>query len=238
MSYKKGDFMVSQLEIQKYYKEIEDAPIHEEQIVLMIKGIKELYPVNNVYFFKYSPILYSSEGIIYLNEANELSYIKNVQDDLRSLPIILNTIKNRKAQYFPNITIFSHNQNIPDGPIADSMLVLPICQSSNVIGYTVSTKFKDKEITDDIISSLTLYGKNFGKLLEKEYNYHPIVKLSNRELQVMQYLAYGSSIKKMADTMSISEHTVKEYIRSAVKKTQAENRLHAVVILLRKGLIA
>jgi DNA-binding CsgD family transcriptional regulator len=45
-------------------------------------------------------------------------------------------------------------------------------------------------------------------------------------------------MKEMAATMEISELTVKQYVKSAIKKLGAHNRSHAVGELLRKGIIS
>jgi len=231
--------MANEIDIQNYYKVIEEASTNEEKLILMVLGIKKLYPINNVYFFRFSPIGYYSEGVIYIDHLNEVTSIKYIHDDLRSLPTILTAIKNRKAVYLQKRSIFTHNEKIPGSSIAASMIILPVCQSSNVIGYIISTKFENNNLIDEkLLLSLTTYGKSFGKLLEREYNYYPTSTLSNREIQVMQSLAHGSNVKEIADTLGISEHTVKEYIRTAVRKLNARNRLHAVVILIRKGLIS
>lgn len=41
----------------------------------------------------------------------------------------------------------------------------------------------------------------------------------------------------MADSMTISELTVKQYVKSAIKKLGAQNRAHAVAELFRKELL-
>ena len=50
--------------------------------------------------------------------------------------------------------------------------------------------------------------------------------------------AWGESSKEMADSMNISELTVKKYVKSAIKKLGANNRSHAVGELIRKGIIS
>jgi DNA-binding CsgD family transcriptional regulator len=58
-----------------------------------------------------------------------------------------------------------------------------------------------------------------------------------RRLEVMQRISRGESTKEMADYMYISELTVNQYVKSAVKKLNAKNRAHAVAELMRKGII-
>jgi two-component system NarL family response regulator len=61
--------------------------------------------------------------------------------------------------------------------------------------------------------------------------------LTNRELEVLQLLAYGYTNKKIAEKMFISEQTVKSHVIHIFQKLGAADRTEAVAIALRKGLI-
>ena len=61
--------------------------------------------------------------------------------------------------------------------------------------------------------------------------------LSPREIDAMTLLAMGYSRAQVADTLSISEHTLRVYIESARFKLGAHNTTHAVVRALSLGLI-
>lgn len=61
--------------------------------------------------------------------------------------------------------------------------------------------------------------------------------LSPREVDSMTLLAMGYSRAQVADTLSISEHTLRVYIESARFKLGAMNTTHAVARALSRGLI-
>lgn len=61
--------------------------------------------------------------------------------------------------------------------------------------------------------------------------------LSPREVDAMTLLAIGYNRAQVADTLSISEHTVRVYIESARFKLGASNTTHAVAKALTRGLI-
>lgn len=61
--------------------------------------------------------------------------------------------------------------------------------------------------------------------------------LSPREVDAMTYLAMGYSRAQVANTLSISEHTLRVYIESARFKLGAMNTTHAVARALSRGLI-
>jgi len=57
---------------------------------------------------------------------------------------------------------------------------------------------------------------------------HP--ELSERELQVLQYLANGRSNKEIGQILSISESTVKSHVRSILAKLEAMGRTEAIAV--------
>nr|MDJ0823171.1 helix-turn-helix transcriptional regulator [Paracoccaceae bacterium] len=65
----------------------------------------------------------------------------------------------------------------------------------------------------------------------------PAQPLSPREIEAMTLLAVGYSRAQAADTLSISEHTLRVYIESARFKLGAMNTTHAVAKALSRGVI-
>ncbi|WP_417206467.1 helix-turn-helix transcriptional regulator [Antarctobacter sp.] len=61
--------------------------------------------------------------------------------------------------------------------------------------------------------------------------------LSPREIEAMTLLAVGYSRAQAADTLSISEHTLRVYVESARHKLGALNTTHAVARALSRGVI-
>jgi two-component system NarL family response regulator len=64
---------------------------------------------------------------------------------------------------------------------------------------------------------------------------HP--ELSNRETQVLQYLACGRSNKEIGKILYICEGTVKHHVKSILSKLDAIGRAEAIAIAARRGLI-
>jgi DNA-binding NarL/FixJ family response regulator len=59
--------------------------------------------------------------------------------------------------------------------------------------------------------------------------------LSEREIEVLRSVAKGRSNKIIADELAISEHTVKNHIKSILSKLNADDRTHAVTIAVKRG---
>jgi DNA-binding NarL/FixJ family response regulator len=61
--------------------------------------------------------------------------------------------------------------------------------------------------------------------------------LTPRELEVLKLISDGRRNKQIASELGISETTINFHIKNLVDKLKAEDRTHAVVVALRRGLI-
>ena len=61
--------------------------------------------------------------------------------------------------------------------------------------------------------------------------------LTDRELDVLRGVAKGNSNKIIASDLNISEHTVKNHLKSILSKLDASDRTHAVMIALKRGFL-
>jgi DNA-binding NarL/FixJ family response regulator len=61
--------------------------------------------------------------------------------------------------------------------------------------------------------------------------------LSAREVEVLRSIAGGRSNKIVAEALQISEDTVKGHMRNILSKLNANDRLHAVLIAMRRGIL-
>jgi DNA-binding NarL/FixJ family response regulator len=61
--------------------------------------------------------------------------------------------------------------------------------------------------------------------------------ITTRELDVLRAVASGHSNKIIASDLNISEHTVKNHLKSILSKLNASDRTHAVMIALKRGFL-
>jgi DNA-binding NarL/FixJ family response regulator len=61
--------------------------------------------------------------------------------------------------------------------------------------------------------------------------------LTTREIDVLRGVARGNSNGGIASELCISEHTVKNHVKSILSKLRAADRTHAVMIALKRGFI-
>ena len=61
--------------------------------------------------------------------------------------------------------------------------------------------------------------------------------LTPREIDVLRLIAGGNANKQIADRLSISEETVKGYVKNILSKLGVSDRTHAVTVALKRGII-
>jgi DNA-binding NarL/FixJ family response regulator len=62
-------------------------------------------------------------------------------------------------------------------------------------------------------------------------------ELTAREVQVLQLLVKGLANKQIGDALNITEHTVKDHLKSVFGKLQVEDRTEAVTAAIQRGII-
>lgn len=62
-------------------------------------------------------------------------------------------------------------------------------------------------------------------------------RLTQRELEILQALAEGSTVPEIAEALFISPHTVHSHVRSIMAKLAVHTKLDAVLLALRHGAI-
>jgi len=65
----------------------------------------------------------------------------------------------------------------------------------------------------------------------------PSVALTDREREVLQWIAKGASNQKIGENLHISEGTVRAHVHAILRKLGASDRAQAVMIAVRRGLL-
>jgi len=61
--------------------------------------------------------------------------------------------------------------------------------------------------------------------------------LSSREIEVLKRIAAGNTNRRIAEQLYISEDTVKAHVKNIMDKLSANDRTHAVMIAIKRGII-
>lgn len=90
----------------------------------------------------------------------------------------------------------------------------------------------------DIVAAVRMVGMGMDVLLPSEARAGtPDTRLSERQDEVLQLLATGTTIEEIAATLFLSPYTVKDHIKSLYRKLGARNRADAVLRAERVGLL-
>lgn len=119
--------------------------------------------------------------------------------------------------------------------VSDSRADIKALVAAGADGYLL----KDTE-PDELIALLhqALTGGEAYSSIVKEYLSDDLTQdsllstLTDRELQILQEVAKGHRNKQIADTLFISESTVKVHMKSLLKKLQVKSRTAATVLYL------
>jgi DNA-binding NarL/FixJ family response regulator len=65
-----------------------------------------------------------------------------------------------------------------------------------------------------------------------------VAPLTARETQILSYVANGNTNKQIASALEISEQTIKNHVSAILRKLNANDRAHAVVVAIRHGWIS
>lgn len=77
--------------------------------------------------------------------------------------------------------------------------------------------------------------KDFSLLGDR--NETVVAPLTQRERQILTYVADGNTNKQIAHILSISEQTIKNHVSAILRKLNANDRAHAVVLAIKSGWI-
>ncbi len=88
----------------------------------------------------------------------------------------------------------------------------------------------EPELTGAIVSE-------YRRLSNSAAGGHPSRTLSEKELEIIRYVAAGMSNKEIAEKLAYSEKTVKHYLSIIFQKLGTRDRTQAAIFALRNGLI-
>ncbi len=95
--------------------------------------------------------------------------------------------------------------------------------------------FDEPKVAERILKQFR--NQSRGVTASEEVNFSVFSPLSEREIEVLDKIAAGSSNKEIADGLGISTQTVKNHISSILRKLSLNDRTQAVIYALRRNWI-
>ena len=220
--------------IEAQLKDLAFIENQEQQICHILSTFDNLFSSEKLSFYRFSPIGFLAEGVAQL-ENGQIRSISYIRDDIRALPAIRKVVEENCSAYYSGIDYVTHvsSRYTLQSPI-EGVLVIPILANFLSVGYIVSEYFKvKKHFTIAELQQFNHFGDIAGRFIVKHHN-PSYLKLSPREIEIIEALSNGFSTKEMSHMMGLSEATIKQYIKQLLAKLNAKNRAHAVSIYLHR----
>jgi len=153
-----------------------------------------------------------------------LEAIQALQTEMPQVNILVLTVSENEADLFAAMK-FGARGYVLKNTEPDELIhaILHIAQGGVIVSPLMATKL------------LTEF-KDLTAGVEKESTPGTEADLSPREGEVLQLVAQGASNKKIADSLFISENTVKTHLRNIMEKLHLANRSQAAAYAVKRGL--
>jgi len=150
----------------------------------------------------------------------------------------------RIARNFPNTRVVILSPNPNDEELFDAIRSSAVaCLAKNatpdeLIGIVKRASHGEYPINESVINRPTVARHVLHEFQDIAALGDGIVTpLTQRERQILTYIANGNTNKQIASILSISEQTIKNHVSAILRKLTANDRAHAVVLAMRRGLI-
>ena len=153
-----------------------------------------------------------------------LEAIQAIQTEMPQINILVLTVSENEADLFAAMK-FGARGYVLKNTEPDELIhaILHIAQGGVIVSPLMATKL------------LTEF-KDLSAGVEKESIQEADSDLSPREGEVLQLVAQGATNKKIADSLFISENTVKTHLRNIMEKLHLANRSQAAAYAVKRGL--
>ena len=152
------------------------------------------------------------------------------------------------VRYFPNTKVIILSPDPNDEELFDVIRTAAVaCLRKNSTAHDLAETVRrasrgEYPINDSVMTrpSVAKHVLNeFQNLASLGKNIESIVApLTVRERQILNHIANGNTNKQIARLLSISEQTIKNHVSAILRKLNANDRAHAVVLAIRHGLIS
>jgi two-component system, NarL family, response regulator DegU len=150
----------------------------------------------------------------------------------------------RIARNFPNTRVVIMSPNPNDEELFDairSSAVACLAKSTTpeeLIGIVKRASHGEYPINESVMSRPVVAQHVLHQFQDMASLGDSIVApLTQREKQILTYVADGNTNKQIANILNISEQTIKNHVSAILRKLNANDRAHAVVLAIRHGLI-
>ena len=155
----------------------------------------------------------------------------------------------RIAQYFPNARVIMLSPDPDDEELFEIIKTSAVAcvnknaSASELVG-TIRKACDGEYPVNDVVMARRSVAHRVLRKFEETAPISEIATetlaapLTSRETQILGYIANGNTNRQIACALQISEQTIKNHVSATLRKLNANDRAHAVVLAMRHGLIS
>jgi len=156
----------------------------------------------------------------------------------------------RIARYFPNTRVIMLSPDPDDEELFEVIKTSAVaCLNKNASGDELINTIKRASAGEYPINETVMTRPTVARRVLKQFEEEIasmrgtavdtlVAPLTTRETQILSYVANGNTNKQIASALEISEQTIKNHVSAILRKLNANDRAHAVVLAIRHGWIA
>ncbi len=149
------------------------------------------------------------------------------------------------AQHYPNTKVIVLSPDPNDEELFEVIKTAAVaCLSKNTSTEELANTIRrarngEYPINDSLITRPTVAKHVLSQFQHMRRTMEAVVApLTPRETQILNYIAEGNTNKQIAGILQISEQTIKNHVSAILRKLNANDRAHAVVLAIRHGWIS
>lgn len=209
-----------------------------EGLFSMLKDCQYTLNFKRSAFFGYTPWIKGIEGVLGLNIDQQK--IQSIREPLNKMIPFREAFLTKKPVHLTTSAPYIPELYVKWFELA-SLFIVPVVKENVVYGWFVLDQ-KGKEFTcsTETFELSELISSRIGMYLARSESgvcLDQTVHLTDRESDILQFLAEGHDNKSIGKSLNISEYTVRDYISKLMTKFQAKNRAQMVAAGFRRGLL-
>ncbi len=149
------------------------------------------------------------------------------------------------TRHYPNTKVIMLSPNPNDEELFEVIKTAAVaCLSKNTSAEELTSTIRrayngEYPINDAFINRPVVVRHVLNQFQQMRRTMEAVVApLTPRETQILNYIAEGNTNKQIAGILQISEQTIKNHISAILRKLNANDRAHAVVLAIRHGWIS
>jgi DNA-binding NarL/FixJ family response regulator len=145
-----------------------------------------------------------------------------IKESVPSAKILMLTMSDEEADLYEAVKSGASGYLLKDSSIDEvAQAVRVVADGQSLISPSMAAKLIDE----------------FKQLAKPEREQVPGLRLTDRELQVLRFVAKGMNNREISKQLYISENTVKNHVRNILEKLQLHSRMEAVMYAVREKLL-